>query len=594
GDKNLTIPELNYEWIEILLTFYLYNDSDNFGRYKVHQEQLIGKLKRNGIIERRSINFRHHRTINKLLSTSISKLNSIDRIIDFEHKQLKRDLRAVILTDYIRKEFLVNQAENNLELNKIGVLPIFEKLRRTNDQNIKIGVLTGSIIIIPSSALDTFEEISANNGVDDFNTSSLPFDNQYLIVNATESMKHAIVHIVTQVFKQGEIEVLVGTKALLGEGWDAPFINSLVLASFVGSYVSSNQMRGRAIRTQKNRKDKTSNIWHLACIDMTAPDGGDDIQLLKRRFKSFVGISFTQEPYIGNGFDRLKLPEQLDSNHKIDRANEMMIKHAGNREQLTKRWEEALTSGQRLVEEIKTPFAGEKNYKETTSLYYRRTIGYLLAMLGSGLAAFSGNALESLLRSSENINTLEDLYRALLVIGGIGIFIFGGLAFKTFRLYIKHRDISKDIHQIAEALLVSLIKAGFIHTDYSRLAISTKVDDYGAVYCHLKGGTIYEKSTFTESLHEIISAVDNPRYLIIRKNLLLKLFSQQDYHSVPERLGKNRTLAEYFKKQWSRFVGSCELVYTRTVQGRKLLLQSRLHSLASEFEEKAERIRIWK
>ena len=31
---------------------------------------------------------------------------------------------------------------------------------------------------------------------------------------------------------------LVGTQALLGEGWDAPSVNTLVLASYVGSYMT--------------------------------------------------------------------------------------------------------------------------------------------------------------------------------------------------------------------------------------------------------------------------------------------------------------------------------------------------------------------
>ena len=31
------------------------------------------------------------------------------------------------------------------------------------------------------------------------------------------------------------IKVIIGTKSLLGEGWDAPCVNSLILASFVGS-----------------------------------------------------------------------------------------------------------------------------------------------------------------------------------------------------------------------------------------------------------------------------------------------------------------------------------------------------------------------
>ena len=53
--------------------------------------------------------------------------------------------------------------------------------------------------------------------------------------------------------------------ALLGEGWDAPCINTLVLASSVGSFMLSNQMRGRAIRVDSAQPQKTANIWHLVC-----------------------------------------------------------------------------------------------------------------------------------------------------------------------------------------------------------------------------------------------------------------------------------------------------------------------------------------
>ena len=75
------------------------------------------------------------------------------------------------------------------------------------------------------------------------------------------------VDIVSKLFEDGEINVLVGTQALLGEGWDSPCINSLILASYVGSFMLSNQMRGRAIRIDKNNHSKTANIWHLVTIE---------------------------------------------------------------------------------------------------------------------------------------------------------------------------------------------------------------------------------------------------------------------------------------------------------------------------------------
>ena len=275
--KKFTLPELNYEWLEILLSFYLFEDKENFTAYEDHKEKLINKLKRNGLIERKRINFQYNQKVDRLISTSLSKLQSIKTIVDVEYSVLRNNLRMVILTDYIRKEFLINESQNNLVLNKIGVLPIFEQLRRANDKNIKLGILSGSLVVIPKTATKALTEASQKLGIENLSFSNLAYDNNYLIVNSNESIKHNIVHLITQIFEQGEIEVLIGTKSLLGEGWDASTLNSLILASFVGSYVLSNQMRGRAIRSDRKNPNKTGNIWHLVCVDHTANDGGSDL-----------------------------------------------------------------------------------------------------------------------------------------------------------------------------------------------------------------------------------------------------------------------------------------------------------------------------
>ncbi len=76
-----------------------------------------------------------------------------------------------------------------------------------------------------------------------------------------------LTRLVTALFTSGDIRILVGTQSLLGQGWDAPALNSLVLASNTASFMLSNQMRGRAIRIDQNVPDKVSNIWHLATIE---------------------------------------------------------------------------------------------------------------------------------------------------------------------------------------------------------------------------------------------------------------------------------------------------------------------------------------
>ena len=594
GDKKLEIPTLDYNWIEAILEFYLYKEKDHFKAFEEHQKNLENRLRRYGAIEKKQINFSHNKRVTGFLTSSISKLNGIKDIVDFEYKQLGKDLRMVILSDFIRKEFFINSQENNTELNKIGIIPIFEKLRRDNINNKKIGVLTGSMIIIPKVAYSAFEAKAHKCGITQIKSITVPYDDNYILINQTEQIKNDIIHIVTQIFQRGEIEVLIGTKSLLGEGWDAPAINSLILASFVGSFVLSNQMRGRAIRTQNGNSNKTGNIWHLVTIDQTSPIGGDDFEILKRRFRSFVGVSFKEEPGIENGIGRLNLSENICKKEEVEKKNSEMFYYAGDRESLKQRWKTALETGITLVEEIKIPFPEEKGYKAVKSMYWNKTIRNLFATLGSGLLGFGLDSIQGLGRSAKNIKSTHDFYVFLAIFGTIGIAIFGRLTYKTLRLYFMYRDISKDFQQIGDALLNSLVKSGAILTSYSKLKVETSVDDWGAVFCHLEGGTTFDKSTFINALKEIIAPIDNPRYVIIRKNKFMPFVEQKDYHSVPEIIGRNKNLAEYFKNQWERLVGSCDLVYTRTIEGRKLLLKSRIKSLSAQFDDKAEHVNKWR
>ncbi|WP_289663342.1 DEAD/DEAH box helicase family protein [Flavobacterium panacagri] len=594
GDKKIIIPILDYEWTEKLLEFYLYKEDEHFKEFEEHRKTLENRLRRHGAIERRQIDFLYSKKVTGFLTSSISKLNGIKEIVDFEYKQLGKDLRMVILSDFIRKEYYVNSSENNLELNRLGVIPIFEKLRRENIENKKIGVLTGSMIIIPSSVYNDFETRAAKCGISKINSNIVPFDSNYILINQTEQLTHYIVHIVTQIFQNGGIEVLIGTKSLLGEGWDAPAINSLILASFVGSFVLSNQMRGRAIRTQHGNSNKTGNIWHLVTIDDTSPTGGNDFDLLKRRFKSFVGVSFHEQPGIENGIGRLNLGENSFEKGEAEKMNIEMFKYAGNRESLKEIWKKALETGVNLVEEIKIPFTEEKEYKAVKSMYLNKTLANLFATLGSGLASFGLETIQEFLKAARRIRSMRDLYFFLTFFGIIGMLFFGRQTLKALRLYFKYRDISKDIKQIGKALLDSLIKARIIKTDYASLEVITSVDDWGRVYCHLEGGTTFEKSTFINSLQEITDTVENPRYIIIRKNTFLFFREQKDYHSVPEIIGRNKKLAEHFKEQWKELVGNCDLIFTRTIEGRKLLLQSRIKSLAAQFDKKTQRINKWK
>ncbi len=227
-------------------------------------------------------------------------------------------------------------------------------------------------------------------------------------------------------------------------------------------------------------------------------------------------------------------------------------------------------------------------------MYLDKTVKNLMATLGAGVVGFGFEGLKGLFNNLKHIRTTRDLYIFLTVFGVGGILIFGRRTYKAFKLYLKYRDISKDVQHIGEALLHALINTGIMSTGDSELEVKTSVDDWGTVFCHLKGGTTFDQSTFVDALQEIIAPVDNPRYVIVRKSRFLWFVKQKDYHAVPEILGKNKRLAEQFKIQWQHYVGRCDLIFTRTIKGRKLVLKSRVKALAAQFKDPVERVNKWK
>ncbi|MEO3405907.1 DEAD/DEAH box helicase family protein [Mucilaginibacter sp. CAU 1740] len=592
-DKDVKIPVFDYYWAAILLDFYLYKEKLQFKDFQEHNKNLENKLRRNGAIEKKQINFSQNRQVTGSLASSISKLQSIKQIVEFEYGQLGHNMRMVVLTDYIRSEFYVNNVVNNIELNKIGVITIFEKLRRENATGIRIGVLTGSVVIIPHKAYTAFELAAQAKGLTKLVCTKVPFDGDYVLIEECAALKNDIVHIITTIFQQGEIELLIGTKSLLGEGWDAPAINALILASFVGSFVLSNQMRGRAIRTQKGNNDKTGNIWHLACIDTTLANGGDDFEMLTRRFKSFVGISFKGDRGIENGMARLNISENFYGRTDIEELNQKTLKHASDRAGLKQNWDAALEKGVSLIEEIKIPFPEDQEYQAIKSMYFDRTIKNLIVSLLIGMVDYFIGMLEGIGRSGKSISTRQDLntYFSFALI--IAVFVFARKAFKAFRLYVKYRDIAKDIQTIGDTLLNTLVSIGIVKTERTKLEVEATVDKFGAVYCYIDGGTTFEKFTFINMLHEITAPIDNPRYVITRRAMFMRYIKQEDFHAVPELIGRNKSTAVYFSKEWQRLVGNCELIFTRSAEGRRLLLKARVKSLAAQFQKRAERINKW-
>lgn len=577
GDEQNYVPEFDFFWMEELLDFYLLLDDINFKKYIDHRTDLGNRLRRLGFLEQRTISFYNSKNVNQILNSSIGKLQGIKEIADFEFSVLKEDLRMVILTDFIKKEYLNNSTENILNLDKIGAIPIFEKLRRENSLNKKIGILTGSLVLIPSSAKDMFDQLCVKKSISGVSFSALLYDQSYLIINLTDQIKHDVVHIVTEIFQCGGIQVLIGTKSLLGEGWDAPKMNSLVLASFVSSFVLSNQMRGRVIRTDKDNVNKTGNIWHLVSFDSCDIDGGQDFSNIKKRFKTFVGISYKDEVTIENNIERLNI-KTIECKEELPEINQIFFAWAKDRTALAQRWKTALDKGSVLVEEIEVPSVNMTGMGKMRMDYLGKMSGSFAKIMVSSLLLFCQDLLMGLLRNIDEIKSIKSFSLLVSLFGIAGIVVYGGKLYRSTKQYLRCKNVGRQLSSLAEIILYGLIHEKVIRTSIEKLRIVSSSDRNKNAFCYLDGGSQYENAQFIQTLQELVSQIDNPRYLLKQKRGLL--FLEKDmYYPIPEIFAKNKKNAELFKKLWDKMIGKSEMVFTRTIEGRKILLKLRFQAL---------------
>lgn len=559
GHKS-SIPKLTMDWLEILLKNVILSDRKNYQSYESEIENIEKELKKLGVIEKKTLSFSENKTLEKYFVNSIGKLESISEIVNIEYNSLKENLRMVILTDFIRKEYLES---NDMEINKMGVFPIFISLLEKNSE-INLAVLTGSIFIIPKKLQEKLLNLCKDEGIDGRKVrfKELSISEKYVEVEVSDSVKNKVMSLISKIFSEGEIQIIIGTKSLLGEGWDEPSINSLILASFVGSYMLSNQMRGRAIRVNKNPR-KTANVWHLVCVtdelDKEDEIKNADYEMLKRRFEAFAGIGY-ESNLVENGLERLKINPPFTED-KVKTLNEKTKSYSIKREEMYDRWKNCIENidvkNTKMIEQIEVP--NEQKMKKTwfvDAKFIIFCIVTIMILLGLIFGFFKSKFL------------------FIIVELILGIYLL------TKIVKIKRLSSSEgNLRELAKVVLDSLYRCKFIKTGKSRIKIVVKKENKkGKIICYLTGTTMQENNLFLDSLKEVLEKTVNQRYIIVRLNR--KLEDSGDYYNVPTVLSQNKEMAEVFYTFFKAKIGKCDLVYTKNAEGRRMLLKVRASSLS--------------
>ena len=563
------LEELSPKWLELLMQGFFFDDADSFPADTVYREQLLQLFKSKGLIEKRKVLLQQNPALEKMMVNSMGKCDSIREITFAEYESMRSSLRLLILTDYIRKEYENALGDESKNVDQLGVLPFFEQLRRhaaRTDSSIRFAVLCGSVVILPAEARNALLSIADEPERISFSSAGLLTD--YVKVNISGD-RHFMTGLVSRLFAEGYFQALIGTKSLLGEGWDSPCINALILASFVGSYMLSNQMRGRAIRIFKEDPEKTSNIWHLVCVrprknllDPYDMGSSEDFVTLSRRMEHFLGLHYEKDS-IENGMDRLSFIQPPFSPDNVRKINSRMLELSRQRSLLKERWNRSLAAFDRIETVDET---GVQDKFIPNVLLFDAIRNLIVSTVVMSLAALLAVSLCLRTGSGSVIGLTFGLFSILF------FFIERPLFKKVFSL---GTPLGR-LELFGQGIRSALLKTGQLEMEESRVETES-VATIHQIY--LLGGTGRDKALFAKCVFEFFEVIDNQRYLLCkpsRKNKLDGCFV------IPECFSRRREDADIFAKEMERFIGKYEVVYTRNAQGRKILLNARVTALANK------------
>ncbi len=483
--------------------------------------------------------------ISDILRKSNSRFVGVENIVDAEMASLGDSMRCLILTDRVRRECL-DKIETSEVVGEPGCVSIFESLRRrehlknieeymeykgdeevknksyneaqhqdnSNESDTMLGMICATFAILPQSVVDS-EEF--------FHTYTELKHTEYVQIAIDDHNRKDMLREVTRIFTEGKIKVLIGTVAYLGEGWDAPCVNSVIIASTVATYVQTNQMRGRGFRINKLYQNKTANLWHLLVLKSEGMDGYipyDDYDKLRNRFDSILGIN-EDGSAITSGIERIGIDKRMYTQQQVETINRHSIEVASEREKLYQKW------------------------MNLTSVVDTSKVVYVV------------NVADDRQNSNAEILDKASLWKKM----------------KMRRMYTKNFQSMKFV---GNAIMDTMKNLKMISEDVELIADYSR--ETGKAYVGLNESNNKINRNFAEAIKECVMEVNDTRYVIKGADIL-----KRKYIAVPGLFDKHKEEAEmffnYFQNNnlsWFSRNKNRELIYTRNELGKKALFEARL------------------
>ncbi len=574
---------------------------------------------------------RHQRSPGDLvLALSESKDAATVEILQAEARAMKDRLRAVVITDYERMSARTRRLKDVLDPDAGSAVRVFRRLIADPDTNRLDPILvTGKVVLADADNVPRMEAgvrawLAAHPArfTWEWKETDDPRIVQ-LLGSGRDWGSRTYVSLITALFERGVTRCLVGTRGIFGEGWDALTLNTLIDLTSVTTRTGVQQIRGRGLRLDPAWPRKVAHNWDVVCVSKKFDKGDGDLRRFVARHAHTWGIvvrsrlsdlsdaagaaagGFTPEmPLSGRivrGVAHVDLQLATDIAYRpfkrinFDQYTRRMLRGVGQRERVYDLWGVGQPYSNFIysathIEPADLKFRTVYTVERSLRAMVWRLLGTLLGTAGllwcnivyaiPWSEAASLPALGLVFAAASGLAVL-----LALVLNARGIW-------RVFRRAFVEMPADAVLLDIGRALLAALRDAGLVSHNLDDKYVRAVETEAGGYEVFLDYASPEDSATFARAYRELMGPLRDARYIIARDStslrnplyrplwlLVRKVLGLGDdlhaYHPVPKVLATRRGRAEALARHWKRYVGGGRLIYTRTEEGRRLLLRAR-------------------
>ena len=462
--------------------------------------------------------------VGRIMAYASSKTKAISTILTSEMQALGGDIRAVIITDF-EKTSATTLVEGVMDDEAGGAVAAFRQAVQCDNVDLLNPILmTGSTVLVDDDLASEF--LSAANDWISGRGLAIRLEDKIrgnyheIVGKGKDWIPRYYSLMITEFFQRGITKCLIGTRGLLGEGWDASRINVLIDLTTVTTSMSINQLRGRSIRLDKLWPEKVANNWDVICLAEEFTNGFSDYERFKKKHKQLYGVcdDGAIEKGVGHVHAAFTEAEPEGISEGMSVFNEDMLRRSRNRSHVRELWG------------IGQPF----NAKPKSAIE---------AKLGDGSGGgFSFGKEKSPWTNESLVQAISlSIVNSLIHLGMISRNCRadgGNRGGGWVRLHLENatEEESALFATCLEEILGPMEKPRYVISRSSKFITDTWL---------------------SKMMPEVIAKFFRP----VKERLVM-------YHTVPKVLAASAEKAETFQRYWNEFVSPSELFYARSKEGK--------------------------